>query len=656
MRAGSGRRRRRGLVVGLTAGPVAALLALLPTGAAGPADARAVASLPQGPLVEVAWPEVPAQTRTSTPAARRQLAVPPPETTAAPVAPALATPASAIPASASPAATTPPPADPAELPDLPRSTAAASALAASGIPTTALEAYTRAADGVDCGLDWTLLAAIGRVESNHGRFAGAVLHTDGLSTPPVVGIALTGAGTALVLDTDDGRFDRDTVHDRAVGPMQFIPGTWARYGSDGNGDGRKDPFNVHDAAAAAARYLCAAGGDLSGVAGQARAVFAYNHSSEYVASVLRLAATYAGTTPPPIPTPEPATPPTVPPVDPAGPPALAPAPVPVEAPPAPPVVVAAEAPAPPALAPAAGPVPAPEPAPTPEPSGGVEVSVTPTSEPTATPQPSSTPTPSSEPPVTPTPEPSLEPTATPTPETSPEPSSEPTATPSPEPTATPSPEPTATPSPEPTATPSPEPTATPTAEPTPSAELAPTPTPSAEVTPAPSPTATPSAEVAPAPAPSAEPSPVPTPSADVTPTPVPSAEPSPVPTPSAEVAPTPTLTPTPVPTPTPDVCPAVGAPDVVDIVNGTGDPAIADEVAAHLAAAGLTIGTVTAAEPAASGIEHPVGSASPGEWLTGALGTTQLLRQGEVGHVTVVLAATDPADLLAALRALPACG
>ncbi|WP_216870948.1 lytic transglycosylase domain-containing protein, partial [Modestobacter excelsi] len=192
------------------------------------------------------------------------LTVPPPETVAPP-------------SSATPAPTTPPPADPAQLPDLPRSTAAASALAAGGIPTTALEACTRAADGVDCGLDWTLLAAIGRVESNHGRFGGAVLHTDGLSTPPVVGIALTGAGTARVLDIDGGRFDRDTLHDRAVGPMQFMPSTWARYGRDGNGDGRKDPFDVHDAAAAAARYLCAAGGDLSGVAGQARAVFAYNH-------------------------------------------------------------------------------------------------------------------------------------------------------------------------------------------------------------------------------------------------------------------------------------------------------------------------------------------------------------------------------------------
>ncbi|WP_216871033.1 hypothetical protein, partial [Modestobacter excelsi] len=64
MSAGRGCRRRRGLVVGLTAGPVAALLALLPTAPAGPATARAAASTVQDPLVAVAWPEVPAQPRT----------------------------------------------------------------------------------------------------------------------------------------------------------------------------------------------------------------------------------------------------------------------------------------------------------------------------------------------------------------------------------------------------------------------------------------------------------------------------------------------------------------------------------------------------------------------------------------------------------------
>ncbi|WP_222193067.1 lytic murein transglycosylase [Modestobacter italicus] len=248
---------------------------------------------------------------------------------------------------------------------------ASSPLASSGIPTTAMEAYTAAAEAnADCGISWTLLAAIGRVESNHGRFAGATLHTDGLSSPPIIGIPLTGSGgTARITDSDGGRLDGDTVHDRAVGPMQFIPTTWAVYGADGNGDGRRDPFNIHDAAAAAGDYLCAAGKDLSTPAGQARAVFAYNHSDSYVASVLSLAATYAGTTPPRVPTPAgPA--PQLPPVDPSRPPALPEPPVsaadrpPVVAPeqPAPePPVVEEPAPEPPVEEPPVVEQPAPEP-------------------------------------------------------------------------------------------------------------------------------------------------------------------------------------------------------------------------------------------------------------------------------------------------------
>jgi hypothetical protein len=174
----------------------------------------------------------------------------------------------------------------------------ASALAASGIPSTALDAYTEAANrealrDPGCALGWPLLAGIGRVESNHGRFAGAVLHADGLSTPPVVGIALDGHGTALIRDTDHGRLDGDTVYDRAVGPMQFIPSTWVTWGVDANGDGVKDPFNIFDAAAAAADYLCAAGRNLGTTAGQVQAILSYNHSYDYVSTVMAVEALYA---------------------------------------------------------------------------------------------------------------------------------------------------------------------------------------------------------------------------------------------------------------------------------------------------------------------------------------------------------------------------
>ena len=84
---------------------------------------------------------------------------------------------------------------------------------------------TRADPG--CHLPWTLLAGIGRVESDHGRYGGSVLGNDGVPRPAIVGVALNGKGpVAAIHDTDNGAFDGDTVWDRAVGPMQFIPSTW----------------------------------------------------------------------------------------------------------------------------------------------------------------------------------------------------------------------------------------------------------------------------------------------------------------------------------------------------------------------------------------------------------------------------------------------
>ncbi|MGO4429425.1 lytic transglycosylase domain-containing protein, partial [Streptomyces sp. MCAF7] len=77
-----------------------------------------------------------------------------------------------------------------------------------------------------------------------------------------------------------------TTHDRAVGPMQFIPSTWATWGRDGNGDGAKNPNNIYDAALAAGAYLCAGGRDLSVKADLDRAILGYNHSQEYLATVL----------------------------------------------------------------------------------------------------------------------------------------------------------------------------------------------------------------------------------------------------------------------------------------------------------------------------------------------------------------------------------
>jgi transglycosylase-like protein with SLT domain len=212
--------------------------------------------------------------------------------------------------------------------------AVVSLLASDGIPATALDAYKRAARRsatVDpqCRLAWPLLAAIGRVESDHGRFAAAALRTDGTSTVKIIGIALNGVGTALIRDTDHGKLDGDSVFDRAVGPMQFIPSTWANYAVDGNVDHRADPFNIYDAAAAAGHYLCVAGGNLATSAGQTRAVLAYNHSSAYLDAVLSLESIYAaGVRGLNVPAPPTAAPPKalpkIPPVNPGPPPSLRP--------------------------------------------------------------------------------------------------------------------------------------------------------------------------------------------------------------------------------------------------------------------------------------------------------------------------------------------
>lgn len=134
-----------------------------------------------------------------------------------------------------------------------------------------------------CRLEWQLLAAIGQVESGHAR--GGRVTSDGTTVTPILGPRLNGGAFAVIRDTDGGRYDGDTAYDRAVGPMQFIPSTWTRWGKDGNGDGRADPNNVFDAALAAGRYLCAGGRDLSDPADLDRAVLGYNHSSAYLRTV-----------------------------------------------------------------------------------------------------------------------------------------------------------------------------------------------------------------------------------------------------------------------------------------------------------------------------------------------------------------------------------
>ncbi|MEY2440852.1 MAG: hypothetical protein QOJ46_278 [bacterium] len=121
------------------------------------------------------------------------------------------------------------------------------------IPARYLALYRRAA--ARYGLDWTRLAAVGAIESGHGQ-------------DPITGIV---AGANLR---------------GAAGPAQFLPGTWERFGLDGDGDGDRDPYDPADAIFAMASYLRASGApqDWRG------ALRAYNHSDAYVTSVETLAA------------------------------------------------------------------------------------------------------------------------------------------------------------------------------------------------------------------------------------------------------------------------------------------------------------------------------------------------------------------------------
>ena len=170
--------------------------------------------------------------------------------------------------------------------------------AESGIPAAALRAYANAALTVaeeqpGCGLGWNTLAAIGYVESGHGSIHGSVLGPDGRVSPRIIGVPLDGAEFLAVPDTDGGALDGDAVWDRAVGPMQFLPSTWAEFGRDGSGDGRVEIDQIDDAALAAATLLCSTGGDLRVPENWIAAVDGYNPSVAYNHSVVEAADRYA---------------------------------------------------------------------------------------------------------------------------------------------------------------------------------------------------------------------------------------------------------------------------------------------------------------------------------------------------------------------------
>lgn len=167
-----------------------------------------------------------------------------------------------------------------------------------GVPVTALEAYAYAEWVVtstrpSCKLRWTTLAAIGKIESDHGRAKGAKLGDDAKALPPIVGPALDGTkNTKKINDTDAGTLDFDKKWDHAVGPMQFIPATWVTYAVDADNDQLADPHDLDDSALTAAYYLCAPGKDLTVVANWKSVVLSYNNVGVYLQKVYDTAQAY----------------------------------------------------------------------------------------------------------------------------------------------------------------------------------------------------------------------------------------------------------------------------------------------------------------------------------------------------------------------------
>jgi cell wall-associated NlpC family hydrolase len=135
------------------------------------------------------------------------------------------------------------------------------------IPPDYLAMYQRSADACP-GLPWSVLAAIGKVETNHGRLRAPGVtegaNFAGAAGPMQMGIGVGAAGSAF----------------------------WT-YAIDGDGDGRASPYDPADAIPSATAYLCTSlrsnGGDVS------KAVFSYNHAQWYVDKVLAIASSYAAT-------------------------------------------------------------------------------------------------------------------------------------------------------------------------------------------------------------------------------------------------------------------------------------------------------------------------------------------------------------------------
>ena len=136
-----------------------------------------------------------------------------------------------------------------------------SAVARHDIPRHYRSLYRSAAAHHCHALPWSVLAGIGKVESDHGRSHAPGVHS--------------GAN-----------------HAGARGPMQFLPGTFARYATDGDKDGRATPYDPSDAIPTAAKMLCAEGAKPGTLSSIKKSLYAYNHANWYVNQTLNWAVRY----------------------------------------------------------------------------------------------------------------------------------------------------------------------------------------------------------------------------------------------------------------------------------------------------------------------------------------------------------------------------
>ena len=166
-----------------------------------------------------------------------------------------------------------------------------SAVALSQIPPYLLPHYESAP--ACTGLPWQIVAAIGWVESRHGE--GRVDPTTGNTAPPIIGPALNGTdgNEALPATAASTAWTGDPVWQHAIGPMQFLAGTFAAWATSGSGTGPPNPNNAYDAIATAGRFLCNGQPTLDSVSA---AILRYNNSPTYEADVINQAIAYGMTT------------------------------------------------------------------------------------------------------------------------------------------------------------------------------------------------------------------------------------------------------------------------------------------------------------------------------------------------------------------------